>query len=44
MLAGAAPALVELALRVLERDGLPGPLLEEVAGAVGSRFRRAYML
>jgi glutamate--cysteine ligase len=44
VIAAAAPPLVELALRTLERDGLPGPLLEEVSGAVESRFRRAHML
>jgi glutamate--cysteine ligase len=44
VIAAAAPPVLELALAVLARDGLPGPLLEEVAGAVESRFRRANML
>ncbi|MFI5908588.1 glutamate-cysteine ligase family protein [Dactylosporangium sp. NPDC051541] len=41
--AGVLP-VADLALRVLERDGLPGPLVEEVQGAIESRFRRANML
>ena len=37
-IAQAAPAVLDLALRVLERDGLPAPLHEEVAAS--SHFRR----
>jgi glutamate--cysteine ligase len=44
VIAAAAPPVLELALAVLARDGLPGPLIEEVSGAVESRFRRANML
>ncbi|WP_433088039.1 glutamate-cysteine ligase family protein [Dactylosporangium sp. CA-052675] len=43
-IAAAVPPLVDLALGALDRGGLPGSLLEEVSGAVQSRFRRAHML
>jgi glutamate--cysteine ligase len=42
VVAATAPPLAELALRALARDGLPGPLREEVAAAVEDRFRHAW--
>ncbi|MFF5229866.1 glutamate-cysteine ligase family protein [Dactylosporangium sp. NPDC000521] len=42
VIARTAPAVLDLALRVLERDGLPGGLHDEVAGTVEHRFRQAW--
>lgn len=42
VIAQTAPALLDLALRVLERDGLPGPLHDEVTATVEHRFRQAW--
>ncbi|GAA2394323.1 glutamate-cysteine ligase family protein [Dactylosporangium salmoneum] len=42
VIAATAPPLLDLALRVLARDGLPAPLLDEVGAVVERRFRRAW--
>ncbi|GAA2635700.1 ergothioneine biosynthesis glutamate--cysteine ligase EgtA [Dactylosporangium fulvum] len=42
VIAAVAPAVLELALRTLGRDGLPEPLRDEVAAVVEDRFRRAW--
>lgn len=42
VVAGTAPAVLDLALRVLERDGLPAALHDEVVGTIAHRFRRAW--
>ncbi|GAA3221988.1 glutamate-cysteine ligase family protein [Dactylosporangium siamense] len=42
VVARTAPAVLDLALRVLERDGLPEPLHDEVVDTVEQRFRQAW--
>ena len=42
VVARTAPAVLDLALHVLERDGLPDALHDEVADAVEQRFRQAW--
>ena len=42
VVARTAPPVLDLALRVLERDGLPGALHDEVVDTVEQRFRQAW--
>ncbi len=42
VIAQTAPVALDLALRVLARDGLPGALQDEVADDIEQRFRRAW--